>query len=209
MQLYDCATAPSPRRVGIFLAEKGISIPTRQVDLRGGEQLRPAFRAINADGTVPVLVLDDGTAIADAVAICCYLEELQPEPALIGRTARERALTIACNRQLERDGFYAVMEAFRNSTPGLKGRALPGPDDYEQIPALAERGRGRVNRFFAHLDRRLAATPFVAGDSYTIADITAFITVEFAERAKLPVPTSCPHLGRWVIKQSARASAKA
>lgn len=101
------------------------------------------------------------------------------------------------------------MEAFRNSTPRLKGHALPGPDDHEQIPALAERGRVRVNRFFAHLDRRLAAAPFVAGDSYTIADITAFITVEFAERAKLPVPTSCPHLRRWVIKQSARASAKA
>jgi glutathione S-transferase len=209
MQLYDCSTAPSPRRVRIFLAEKGIQIPTRQVDLRGGEQLRPAFQAINADGTVPVLVLDDGTAIADAVAICCYLEEMQPEPALIGRTARQRALTIACNRQLERDGFYAVMGAFRNSTPGLKGRALPGPDDYEQIPALAERGRARVSRFFAHLDRRLAAAAFVAGDSYTITDITAFITVEFANWAKLPVPPSCPHLARWVANQSTRASAKA
>jgi glutathione S-transferase len=120
MQLYDCATAPSPRRVRIFLAEKAISIPTRQVDLRGGEQLRPAFRAINTDGTVPVLAFDDGSAIADAVAICCYREELQPEPALIGRTARERALTIACNRQLERDGFYAVMEAFRKSTPASR-----------------------------------------------------------------------------------------
>src|SRR5262245_1876363 len=209
MQLYDCSTAPSPRRVRIFLAEKGISIATRQVDLRGGEHLRPAFRAINADATVPVLVLDDGTAIADAVAICCYLEELQPEPALIGRTAKERALTIASNRQLERDGFYAVMEAFRNSTPGLKGRALPGPDDYQQIPALAERGRARVSKFFAHLDRRLAATAFVAGDRYTIADITAFVSVELAKRVKLPVPPSCPHLARWAAKQSARASAKA
>src|SRR5262245_11621041 len=209
MQLYDCATAPSPRRVRMFLAEKGMSIPTRQVDLRGGEHLRPAFRAINADATVPVLVLEDGSAIADAVAICCYLEELQPEPALIGSTARERALTIACNRQLERDGFYAVMEAFRNSTPGLKGRALPGPNDYEQSPALAERGRARVNNFFAYLDRRLAVAPYVAGERYTIADITAFITVEFAARAKLPVPPSCPYLTRWVADQSARASAKA
>jgi glutathione S-transferase len=136
MQLYDCATAPSPRRVGIFLAEKGISIPTRQVDLRGGEQLRPAFRAINADGTVPVLVLDDGTAIADAVAICCYLEELQPEPALIGRTARERALTIAYNRQLERDGFYAVMEAFRNSTPRPQGPRAAGPGRLRADPGV-------------------------------------------------------------------------
>jgi len=92
---------------------------------------------------------DDGTAIADAVAICCYLEALPPEPALVGRTARQRTLTIACNRQLERDGFYAVTEAFRNATPGLKSRALPGPDDYRQIPALAEPGRARVDRFFA------------------------------------------------------------
>ena len=140
MLFHDCTTAPSPRRVRIFLAEKGIVVPTVQVDLRNGEHLQPGFRKINPECTVPVLVLDDGTAITDAIAICHYFEELQPDPPLIGATPTERAQTIAWNRRIERDGFYAVMEAFRNATPGLKGRAIPGPDDYEQIPALAEPG---------------------------------------------------------------------
>jgi glutathione S-transferase len=195
--------------VRIFLAEKGIVVPTAQVNLREGEHLGAAFRAINPEATVPALALDDGTVIGDAIAICHYFEEVQPEPALIGRTPVERALTIAWNRRIERDGFYAVMEAFRNSTPGLKGRAIPGPDDYEQIPALAERGRQRVLRFFEAMDRHLQDRAFVAGQSYTVADITAQITVEFARWAKLAVPDSCPHLARWFATVSARPSAKA
>jgi glutathione S-transferase len=209
MKFYDCATAPSPRRVRIFLAEKGIVVPTVQVDLRGGEHLQDAFRAINPDATVPALELDSGAVIGDAVAICHYFEETHPEPALIGRTAQERALTIAWNRRIERDGFYAVMEAFRNSTPGLKGRAIPGPDGYEQIPALAERGRRRVGRFFERMNAHLEGREFVTGPRYSIADITAQITVEFARWAKLPVPDSCPHLARWFSAVSARPSAKA
>ena len=157
MKFYDCATAPSPRRVRIFLAEKGITVPVVQVNLREGEHLQPAFRKINPEATVPALELDDGTVINDAVAICVYFEELHPEPPLIGRTAGERAVTIAWNRRIERDGFYAAMEAFRNATPGLKDRAIPGPDDYQQIPALAERGRARVGRFFAGMDAHLAS----------------------------------------------------
>ena len=120
MKFYDCTTAPSPRRVRIFLAEKGISVPTVQVDLRNGEQFSPAFRAINPDCTVPVLELDNGTRIADIVAICRYFEELHPTPPLMGRTAEEKAVIEAWQRRIERDGFYAAMEAFRNSTPGLK-----------------------------------------------------------------------------------------
>jgi glutathione S-transferase len=149
MKFYDCATAPSPRRVRIFLAEKRISLPTVQVDLRNGEQFSPAFRAINPECTVPVLELDNGTTIADIVGICRYFEELNPEPRLMGRTAEEKALVESWQRRTERDGFYAAMEAFRNSTPGLKGHALPGPDTYEQIPALAERGRVRTRHFFS------------------------------------------------------------
>jgi glutathione S-transferase len=209
MQFYDCATAPSPRRVRIFLAEKGISVPTVQVNLRAGEHLEPAFGAINPDRTVPVLVLDDGTAIADAVAICHYFEEIEPDPPLIGATPQERALTIAWTRRIERDGFYAVMEAFRNATPGLKGRAIPGPDDYAQIPALAERGRARVGRFFQSMNEHLGAQEFVAGDRYTMADITAQITIEFAKRVKLTIPDSCPALAAWHEAVSARPSAKA
>jgi glutathione S-transferase len=209
MKLYDCATAPSPRRVRIFLAEKGISVPTVQVDLRNKEQLTPAFRAINPDATVPALELDDGTRINDAIGICVYFEALQPQPPLMGRNPQEKGLIAAWQREAERNGFYAVMEAFRNSTPGLKGRALPGPHDYEQIPALAERGRQRVAHFYEQMDARLAQSEFVAGTSYSIADITVLVTVDFASRVKLPIPQACQHVQRWHAQVSARPSAKA
>jgi glutathione S-transferase len=209
MILYDCATAPSPRRVRIFLAEKGLQVTTVQIDLRHGEHLKQPFLKLNPDATVPVLQLDNGTVINDAIAICVYLEEMHPEPPLIGSTAEEKALTIAWNRRVERDGFYAVMEAFRNSTPGLTGRAVPGPDNYEQIPALAERGRRRVVRFFEWTNARLGESPFIAGARYSLADITTQITVEFARWAKLPVPETCPRLIHWFAAVSARASAKA
>jgi glutathione S-transferase len=209
MKFYDCSTAPSPRRVRIFLAEKGISVPTVQVDLRNGEQFSPAFRAINPDATVPVLELDSGTRITDAIGICVYFEETHRQPPLMGESAEEKAVITERQRFVERNGFYAVMEAFRNSTPGLKGRGLPGPVNYEQIPALAERGRARVMRFFGELNALLAHHPFVAGPHYSIADITALITVDFARWAKLSVPDACSHLQRWHAEVSGRPSAKA
>jgi glutathione S-transferase len=209
MKFYDCSTAPSPRRVRIFLAEKGISVPTVQVDLRHNEQLTPAFRAINPDATVPSLELDDGTRINDAVGICVYFEAMHPQPPLLGASAKEKALITSWQREAERNGFYAVMEAFRNATPGLKGRALPGPHDYEQIPALAERGRLRVRHFHEQIDARLAQNEFVAGSQYSIADITTLITIDFAARAKLPIPEACAHLRRWHTQVSARPSASA
>lgn len=209
MKFYDCTTAPSPRRVRIFLAEKGITVPTVQVDLRNNEQLTPAFRSINPDATVPSLELDDGTRINDAIGICVYFEAIHPQPPLMGASAEEKALVTAWQREVERNGFYGVMEAFRNSAPGLKGRALPGPHDYEQIPALAERGRLRVAHFFEQMDGRLARSEFVAGPRYSVADITALITVDFAGRAKLPVPAKFEHLRRWHAQVSARPSAKA
>src|SRR5262245_61223661 len=209
MQFYDCTTAPSPRRVRIFLAEKGITLPTVQVDLRNGEQFSDAYRAINPDCTVPALQLDDGTVIGDAVAICQYLEELHPDPPMIGSTPQERAVVSALNRQIERDGFFAAMDALRNTATGLKRRALPGPHDYEQIPELAERGRQRLEHFFRDLDKRLAGRAFVAGDRYTLADISAMIVVDFANRLKLAVPDDCAHLKRWYGAVSARPSAKA
>jgi glutathione S-transferase len=209
MKFYDCNTAPSPRRVRIFLAEKGISVPTVQVDLRNSEQLTPAFRAINPDATVPALELDDGTRINDAIGICVYFEALQPEPPLFGADPREKALVTAWQREVERNGFYAVMEAFRNSTPGLKGRALPGPFDYEQIPALAERGRLRVAHFYEQMNGRFAQSEFVAGGRYSLADITALVTIDFAGRARLPIPDACEDVRRWHQQVSARPSAKA
>ena len=208
MKLYDYAPAPSPRRVRIFLAEKGIAVPTVQVDLRHREQFTDAFRAINPDCTVPVLELDDGTRIADAVGICVYFEAVRPAPALMGRDPQSKALIVAAQRRAERDGFSAVVEAFRNFTPGLKGHALPGPDGYEQIPALAERGRARVKRFFATMEAALAGRAFVCGADYSIADITTLVTVDFAQRIKLAIPEASVNLRRWYDKVSARPSAK-
>jgi glutathione S-transferase len=209
MKFYDCATAPSPRRVRIFLVEKGVSVPIVPVDLRNGEQFTAAFRAINPDCTVPVLELDDGVRINDAIGICRYFEEIAPEPPLLGTDAESKALITAWQRRIERDGFYALMEAFRNSAPGLKGRAIPGPDTYEQIPALAERGRRRVRRFLETLDGDLADRPFVCGGAFSIADITALVTVDWAKRIDLPIPEHCLHLRRWHDSVSARPSAKA
>ena len=209
MKFYDCATAPSPRRVRIFLAEKSIAVPTVQVDLRGGEHLGDAFRAINPDMTVPVLELDNGRRIADIVGICRYFEETHPSPPLMGTDAEDKAVVETWQRWCEREGFYAVMDAFRNATPGLKDRALPGPDNYPQIPPLAERARARVARFFERLDARLADSAFIAGPRYTIADITALVSTDFGGWAKVRPAAGLTHLKRWHDAVSARPSAKA
>ena len=184
-------------------------MPTVQVDLRAGEQFTPEFRAINPECTVPVLEFDDGRRIAEVIAICLYFELAHPEPALMGVGAQDRAIVADWHHRIERQGFWAIADAFRNSAPGLMGRALPGPDDYEQIPALAERGRARTTRFFEMLDRHLAGRQFVASDSYTIADIMALVTINFASRINLAIPEDCSHLRRWHETVSARPSAAA
>jgi glutathione S-transferase len=158
---------------------------------------------------VPVLELDDGVRITDAIGICVYFEASHPEPPLMGTGAQERALIASWQRIAERDGFYAVMEAFRNVTPRLEGRGLPGPLDLAQIPALAERGRARIAQFFKTIDGRLADREFVAGSRYSIADITTLVTVDFAGWVKLTIPDDCPHLRRWHAAVSARPSAHA
>ena len=184
-------------------------MPTVRVDLRAGEQFTPEFRAINPECTVPVLEFDDGRRIAEVVAICLYFELAHPEPALMGVGSQDRAIVADWHHRIERQGLWAVGDAFRNSAPGLKGRALPGPDGYEQIPALAKRGVARTIRFFEMLDRELAVCQFVAGDRYTIADILALVTVNFAARISLAIPDDCGHLRRWHEAVSGRASAAA
>lgn len=209
MKFYDYKPAPSPRRVRMFLAEKGLEIPTEQVDLRNKEQLGDAFRAINPRCTVPVLVLDDGTAIADIDAICRYIEERHPEPPLLGRTPEERAAVTALNNQIEFDGVRAIADSFRNSVSGFKGRALPGPHDMAQIPELAERSRLRAGLWIDAMNERLADSEFVAGDAFSVCDITTFVAIEFAGWQKITIPDSHTHFARWHQAVAARPSAQA
>lgn len=209
MKFYDCKTAPSPRRVRIFLAEKGIDVDTVQIDLASGEQYGEAYRKINPDCVVPALELDDGSFISEVLAICQYFEELQPEPPLMGQGIEERARVTMWNSKIEQQGLLPMADAFRNAVKGLKGRAVTGPEPYEQIPELAERGRQRVAQFFRRLDEQLADRAFVAGDNFSMADISAMVLVDFARWIKLDLPDDAAHLARWYGEVSARPSAAA
>ena len=207
MRFYDCRTAPSPRRVRIFIAEKGADIETVQVDLGSGEQFSEAFRKINPDCVVPVLELDDGTILTEVVAICDYLESQFPEPPLLGSTPVERAAVLMWNAKVEQLGLWAMAEAFRNSVKGLSNQAVTGPDSYPQIPELAERGRQRVARFFERLDDELAEREFLAGSFYSTADISALVVVDFAAWIKIAVPEEAVNLKRWYGAVASRPSA--
>ncbi len=184
-------------------------LDTVQVDLANGEQFGDEFRKINPDCMVPVLELDDGTLLSEVVAICQYLEELQPEPSLLGNTPVERAMVAMWNIKIEQQGFMAIAEAFRNSTKGLKKHAVAGPEPFEQIPELADRGRERAQLFFEKLDSRLADSTHIAGEDFSIADISAFDVVDFAGWIKIPIPDDAVNLGRWYASVSARPSARA
>lgn len=209
MKLYDCSTAPSPRRVRIFAAEKGINLEKVEIDLATGEQFSDAFRQINPDCVVPALELDDGTCINEVSAICQYLEKVFPEPALYGSTPVELATVVMWDTKIEQQGLAAMRDAFRNSVKGLKGHALTGPVSYEQIPELAERGRTGVLMFLEILNKQLEGKEFVAGDSYSIADITALVLVDFAAWLKITIPADAMPLKRWYAAVSSRPSAAA
>ena len=208
MKFYDCATAPSPRRVRMFIAEKGLSdqIETVEVNLREAEQLKPAFREINPYCTVPVLELDDGTRLYSTAGCCRYLEEAYPEPPLMGNSTEEKAVVADLEWRMEIDGFMAAGEALRNAAKRLENRAIVGPDDYAQIPELAERGRQRAGRFLERLDTILADRDYVAGAAFSIADITAYCTVDFAKWAKVEVPDDAANLHRWFATVGERPS---
>jgi len=182
MRFHDYAMAPSPRKVRLFIAEKGLSIPTIEVDLRARAQLEPEFLAKNPGATVPVLELDDGTCLTESLAICHYLEAVHPDPNLLGADAKERALVSMWTDIQTLEGYLALQEAFRNGHPAFAGRALPGAVSYEQIPALAERGRRRAEVFFNKLETRLGESPFIAGERFTYADIVGYVSVGFAKR---------------------------
>ena len=204
--LYDCATAPSPRRARILLAEKGVPHETVQVDLRGGEQLAEAFRRINPHCTVPALVTDEGPVLTDNAAIAAYIEARFPERPLLGRTPLDKADIAGWQSRIEFDGLLAIAEAFRNSSPAMANRALTGPVDYAQIPELAQRGLARVQRFFATLDAHLAGREFIAAGQFSIADITAVVAVDFARVVKVRPGDEHPHLLRWREAMQARGT---
>lgn len=195
--LYDCATAPSPRRARILLAEKGVAHETVQVDLRNGEQLSDAYRKINPQCTVPALRTDEGLLLTDNAAIAAYLEARFPEPPLLGVTPAEKAEIASWNWRIEFEGLMAIAEAMRNTAPAMANRALPGPVDYAQIPELAQRGLARLQQFFAALNERLAGREFVAADRFSIADITAVVAVDFARVVKVRPGEQHPELQRW------------
>ena len=209
MKFYDCKPAPSPRRVRVFMAEKGIEIPTVQVDLRNGEHLTPEFRMVNPHCTVPVLVLDDGTRLVSTAAIWRYLEETQSEPPLMGMSAKEKAIIADTQWRIESEGMHALSEALRNAAAGMKDRALTGPVPYAQIPELAERGKKRAAHFLELLDFMVGPKPFLCGDRYSVADIDAMICVDFAKWVKLELPAGATNARRWYESVASRTSAKA
>ena len=207
MKLYVWNIAPNPRRVLITLKEKGIEVPMQDVGVPGKPILDPAYLEKFGHRRVPVLELDDGTILCEAMAICRYFETLHPEPAMMGTGAREIALVEMWERQSEHEGLLAVSEAFRNAKRSFSGRPLAGiAQDVQQIPALIERGKLRVVLFYEKLDRRLGEARYLAGDRFTVADVTAICSVDFAKFIDMPIPAACTSLGRWHAEVSARPS---
>ncbi len=206
LTLYDCTTAPSPRRARIFLAEKGIAHETVQIDLRSGEQLSEAYRAINPHCTVPALRTEEGAVLTDNAAIAAYLEARYPEPPLMGITPQDKAEIASWHWRAEFEGLMAIAETLRNSSPAMANRALPGPVNYAQIPELAERGLARLQQFFVSLNAHLEGRDFIAANQFSVADITAVVAVDFARVVKVKPGEQHPHLLRWRAKMSERAS---
>ncbi len=203
MKLYDMGRAPNPRRVRVFLAEKGIDIPKQEVDLGGLEQYGETFTAMNPMQRVPVLVLDDGTVISESVAICLYFEKLHPEPNLFGKDALESAQVEMWNRRLELHFYGPVSQSFRHSSPAMAKRETP------QVPDWGNACRDKAADFVGFLEKELGTREYVAGNRFTIADITALCTVDFMRVIKLSLTPEMKNLTRWHAAVSARPSAKA
>ena len=206
MKLYDVTMAPNPRRVRIFLAEKGIEVPTVQVDMGSGEHKTPAFLARNPSGKIPVLELDDGTCIGESVAICRYFEALHPAPVLFGTTPAEIGRIDMVNRQLEFELLGPVGQAWVNGPVVAKMAA----GRFEQIPAAKALGEKAARAFYRRLDKELAERTFMAGETFSVADITALCTIDFASRlVDLKPDAELANLWRWHGEVSARPSAAA
>jgi glutathione S-transferase len=194
----------------MFLAEKGVDIPTVQINTREREQFSDSYRGLNASCVVPTLELDDGTCIGESVAICRYIEGTHPEPPLMGRDPKEAAVIEMWSRRAEIEGYLAAAEAVRNAAPMFEDRGLPGvTGGVPQIPALIARGKQTLGRFFEKLDQQLADNRYVAGADISIADITAYVAIDFAKRAEVEIPAACTNVARWFAEISERPSASA
>ena len=209
MKLYTYDAAPNPRRLGLFLQYKGIEIETEQVDLLEQEQHGEAFAALNPLRTVPALLLDDGTLLTEVIAQAHYLESLHPEKPLLGRTAQERALVLQWDHIAMLHGGASIQSMFRNRSKGFQGRALPGAAAVKQIPELVPRGKALLDQFWQLAEQRLQQAPWLAGESFSFADITLFCLAEFAGWVKESIPQSCPRLQNWHHKAANLLPAKA
>ncbi|MEZ5923475.1 MAG: glutathione S-transferase [Hyphomicrobiaceae bacterium] len=204
MKLYDTPRAPNPRRVRMFLAEKGLTIPREEINLIEGGAKTDAFRTINPMQSVPVLVLDDGTALAETHAICRYVEEaVAPEPNLMGRDARERALIEMWNRRVEFGLFFHIAQVFRHLHPRLAALEQP------QLAVWGEANRPKAVAQLAFWDGELGRRRFMAGDRFTIADITGLVAVDMMPVARIERPAGLNHLARWHGEVASRPSAEA
>ncbi|WEK43715.1 MAG: glutathione S-transferase family protein [Candidatus Sphingomonas colombiensis] len=194
----------------IYLAEKGIAVERVMIDLRADEQLGDAYLAVNPRGMVPALQLDDGEVICESAAICRYFEALHPDPPLFGRTPLEIARIESMTRRIENEGYAAAVYVLRNGSPAFVGRGAAGKwPEMAQIPQLAARGLVMWDMFVEMLDQELATRPWMTGEAYSFADITALATIDFAKAAKLMMPESAQNLRRWHAAASNRPSAKA
>ncbi len=200
MKILDEKRAPNPRRVRVFLAEKGIAVPYEQVDIMTGAAKTAEFTALNPSQRVPVLILGDGTAIAETMAICRYFEALHPEPSLFGRTPLEIAQIEMWNRRAEINFLWPVAQVFRHLHPAMAELEKP------QVPAWAEANKPRVGEIIGIFDQALAKTRFLAGDSFSVADITATIATDFMKPARLTVPDEATNFKRWYDEVRARPS---
>lgn len=204
MKLYTFDAAPNPARVALFMAYKGISLETVQIDLGKEEQLGDAYRALVPEATVPALVLENGAVLSAVIAIVHYLEEVFPDKPLLGRTPEERALILNWNHRLFGEVFSAIADTFRNAHPNYVDRALPGPVNVAQLPELAERGRMRLTEGFSMLNNALASKTFLAGDHISFADIDLMVAIDFAKWAARMTPDqSLEHLHRWRVDTKA------
>lgn len=203
MRIIEDSRAPNPRRVRIFLAEKGVEMDYEQVDITEFAHKQADYAALNPMQRVPVLVLDDGTAIAESMAICRYFEDLQPNPPLMGTDAKDKALVEMWNRRMEHNLFVPVTQTFRHLHPAMKEMETP------QIPEWGEANRPRVLEMLTFLDGELGQRPYIAGESFSVADVTALVAVDFMKPARIERPEGLENLARWHEAIAARPSAKA